>query len=318
LAEKRRPRLIPPPPERQYRRPGVPLVVSVALHVVVGAIIVALLLAPKPTAQWLHSVTHGARPTAEHIQFAAVPQAGNQTTAGKSGGNGIPKSKVKETPRTLVAPTTVPNGIPEAPAPTAPEPDAGGTGAVIGNGGATEGVTPTYHDSRVWVAPGSATAARSGSQQIDSMLSTHIKRLNDSAAMTAQRAPGDWTFHSKDGEAWGMDQKFIRLGPVSIPDAVLAVLPINHLGENPEMGQRERQLNAMRQDIMEGAQRQLNEDDFHRAVKEVRERKEREHEELLRLQQIAKPKPLPPPPTVSSDQNNGSVYSAPPPQPEVQ
>jgi hypothetical protein len=112
-----------------------------------------------------------------------------------------------------------------------------------------------------------------------------------------------------------VDQKFIRLGPVSIPDAVLAVLPINHLGENPELGQRERQLNAMRSDIMQGAQRQMNEDDFHRAVKDVRERKEKEHEELLKLQQQAKPKPPPPPPTIAND---GGTYSTPPAQPEVQ
>jgi hypothetical protein len=138
---------------------------------------------------------------------------------------------------------------------------------------------------------------------------------NDSAAALSEREPGDWTFKSKDGEQWGVDQKFIRLGPVSIPDAVLAVLPINHLGENPELGQRERQLNAMRSDIMQGAQRQMNEDDFHRAVKDVRERKEKEHEELLKLQQQAKPKPPPPPPTIAND---GGTYSTPPAQPEVQ
>jgi hypothetical protein len=317
LAKKSRPQLLPPRPERRERRQGVPLAVSVGLHVVVGVAILELLLAPRPRGQWLHSIAHGSRPVAEHIQFAAVPEAGNQNTPEKAGGNGIPKGKQKVAPRQLVAPSVVPNGIPAAPTETAPQPDAGGTGPVVGNGGAAEGVRPEYHDSRVWVNPGPAVA-KSETQQIDSMLSSHIKRLNDSAAMTAERAPGDWTFKSKDGQEWGMDQKFIRLGPVSIPDAVLAVLPINHLGENPEMGQRERQLNAMRQDIMEGAQRQMNEDDFHRAVKEVRERKEREHEELLRLQQQAKPKPLPPPPTVASDGSNGSVYSAPPPQPEVQ
>jgi hypothetical protein len=208
----------------------------------------------------------------------------------------------------------VPNGLPAVPA-ASPSDNGGGTGAVVGNGGPGEGVRPQFSDPRVWVGPAPVvTAPKSTSQQLDSMLASHVQSHNDS--MVNGRVPGDWTFQGKDGEKWGMDNSLIRLGPVSIPNAVLAMLPINHLGENPVLGQHERQLAVMRQDIMEGAQRQMNEDDFHRAVKEVRERKEREHEEMLKMQQQALPKHLPPPsPTIAND---GSTYGPPPPQPNVQ
>lgn len=304
-----------PQPERRTRRPGVPLAVSVALHVLIGAGILVLLIMPRPRSHWLKQM-HGAAPPVERIGFLQLPQSGKEVNPGKSGGNGQPISKARP-PKTLVAPSAVPTGIPAAPAQPVEPPAGGGTGPVVGNGGATEGVRPQFADPR-FAAPGPlVTAPKSTTQQIDSMLATHVKKYNDSVAMTANKfESGDWTFHSKDGEKWGVDKQFIRLGPVSIPDAVLAVLPINHLGENPTMGQREAQLNAMRQDIMQGAQRQLNEDDFRRAVKEVRERKEKEHEELLKLQQQAKPHPLPPPPTIANDA--GGTYSTPPAQPEVQ
>jgi hypothetical protein len=307
---------MPPPPERRSRRPGVPLAVSVVLHLLIGAGLLELLLMPHPHSNWLKK-TQGSAPPVERIGFLQLPQTGDETKAGKSGGNGQPIVKGAKPPKVLVAPSAVPSTIPAAPTQSAAPPAGGGTGAVVGNGGATEGVRPEYNDPRVWVAPGPVvTAPKTTTQSIDSMLSSHIKVHNDSMAALSEREPGDWTFKSKDGEKWGMDQKFIRLGPVSIPDAVLAVLPINHLGENPELGQRELQLNAMRQDIMQGAQRQMNEDDFHRAVKEVRERKEKEHEELLKLQQQARPKPLPPSPTIAND--GSGTYSTPPSQPEVQ
>jgi hypothetical protein len=306
---------MPPPPDRRSRRPGVPLVVSVVLHAVVGAGLLELLLMPHPHSQWLKR-THGAPPPVERIGFLALPQTGPVNTPGKSGGNGRPISKLRPA-AALVAPSAVPNGVPAAPAPAAPQ-TGGGTGAVVGAGGAGEGIRPQFSDPRVWVAPSPVVSApKSTSQQLDSMLASHVQTLNDSlSTIYGGRQPGDWTFQGKNGERWGIDNSLIRLGPVSIPNAVLAMLPINHLGENPVLGQHERQLAVMRQDIMEGAQRQMNEDDFHRAVKEVRERKEREHEELLKMQQQALSKHLPPP-TTPPTPNDGSTY-APPPQPNVQ
>ena len=317
LADRRKPSLLPPKPARQPRRSGGALAFSVVLHIVIGAGILELFLMAHPHGHWLT----GSRqhpPLVERIGFLALPKAGPAAVVGKNGGNNQPISKKIKPQGPLVAPTGVPNGIPAVPVQPAPS-AGGGTGPVVGTGGATEGVRPEYNDSRLWVAPGSAvTAPKTTSQQLDSALAVSVKASNDSLmVLNGGKQPGDWTFSGKNGEKWGMDSRFIHLGPVSLPDAVLAMLPINHVGENPELGQRERQLNAMHDAIMEGAHRQMNEDDFNRAVKEVRERKEKEHEELVRLQQQARPKPIAPSsPTIAND--GGSVYSPPPPQPEVQ
>ncbi|HWZ58087.1 MAG TPA: hypothetical protein VNW46_03840 [Gemmatimonadaceae bacterium] len=317
MAERpKKPELLPPVPPRTPRRASGALVFSVVLHVLIGAGILELLLAPHPHSNWL-TQTHRPAPPVERIGFLALPKPSTEENAGKNGGNDRPVTPKTKRPAPLVAPSSVPTGLPAAPVkPQAPT-DGGGTGPVVGTGGPTEGIRPQFNDPRVWV--GSApvvTAPKTTSQQLDSALAATMKANNDSLAVVdGGRQPGDWTFHGRNGEKWGVDKQFIRLGPVSIPDAVLAMLPINHVGENPTLGQRERQLNAMHNDIMEGAHRQMNEDDFHKAVKEVRERKEKEHDELLKLQQQAKPKP--PQPTSPTIANDGGTYS-PPPSPDVQ
>jgi hypothetical protein len=62
---------------------------------------------------------------------------------------------------------------------------------------------------------------------------------------------------------------------VSIPTAVLALLPINTTG-NPTMNDRNKLQNQLRADIFWNAQRGMNEADFKKAVRSIRERKERE------------------------------------------
>jgi len=89
---------------------------------------------------------------------------------------------------------------------------------------------------------------------------------------------GDWTVE-KNGKKYGIDQQYIRLGKFSIPTALLALLPFN-AQTNPTVADRNRQQMAMRMDIMEHAQMSLNEEEFRRAVKAIRERKEREHKNL--------------------------------------
>ena len=94
------------------------------------------------------------------------------------------------------------------------------------------------------------------------------------AIASGQRKPGDWTFE-KGGKTYGIDQQYIRLGKVSIPTALLALLPINTTG-NPTVNERNRAQNQLRSDIFSNAQRGMNEADFKKAVKSIRERKERE------------------------------------------
>jgi hypothetical protein len=128
----------------------------------------------------------------------------------------------------------------------------------------------------LWPAPGDVVAApKTATQRLDSVIASLIKPYNDSMAIAAgQRQPGDWTFE-KDGKKYGIDPKFIHLGKFSIPTAILGMLPINAQA-NPIVADRNRISDRLHSDIMSQAQRGMNEADFRKAVKSIRERKERE------------------------------------------
>jgi hypothetical protein len=128
----------------------------------------------------------------------------------------------------------------------------------------------------VWAAPGDIVAApKSAKEKLDSAVASIIAPYNDSVAAAAgARRPGDWTFE-KNGRKYGIDEKFIRLGKISIPTAILALLPINTTG-NPTMNDRNKLQNQLHADIFWNAQRGMNEADFKKAVRSIRERKERE------------------------------------------
>ena len=268
---------------RRWRRPSAALALSLVLHVVLGAGLVALLIMPHTAVNWLH-LDRGTPPVVERIGFVAMPQSGAVTNPGKSGGDNRPVSKTK--PKELVAPQAVPNALPAAPTnATAPQPE-GGAGEVIGQGGATQGIAPVYSNQNkgLWVPPAKVpTAPKTVPQRYDSALAGMVSHYNDSlAALPKEREPGDWTFgKNKD---WGINQKWIKLGPVQLPTALLGLLPLNTTG-NPVLSQREAQLNAMHSDIAYHAQQAMNEDQFRQAVKELRQRKDRE-----RQQQNQKPK----------------------------
>jgi hypothetical protein len=117
-------------------------------------------------------------------------------------------------------------------------------------------------------------------QTIDSLIADAIAPYNDSVAAAAQRRdPTDWTVE-KGGYKWGIDRRAIRLGPVSIPTALLAMLPLNVTG-NPTTIQRDRAFAAMNSDIQWHARQAINEADFLKAVRSIRERKERERAAAL-------------------------------------
>lgn len=289
---------------RRWRRPSAALALSLVLHVVLGAGIIALLIMPHTAANWLH-LTRGEPAVVERIGFIAMPKTGAVTNPGKAGGDNRPVSKTK--PKEIVAPQEVPNGLPTAPAaPTTPAQPEGGAGKVIGQGGATEGIAPIYSDPRPWVPPASVpTAPKTVPQRYDSALAGMVRSYNDSlAALGTERQPGDWTFgKNKD---WGINQKWIKLGPVQLPTALLGLLPLNTTG-NPVLSQREAQLNAMHSDIAYHAWQGMNEDQFRQAVKELRQRKDRERA----LQQNQKPKDDNTAPTLANSSQHDPVIPQP-------
>ena len=122
------------------------------------------------------------------------------------------------------------------------------------------------------------SAPKSAKEKLDSAIVSIIAPFNDSIAIAGQgRKPGDWTFE-KGGRKYGIDPQYIRLGKVSIPTAVLALLPINQQA-NPTSLERNKLQNQLHADIFWNAQRGMNEADFKKSVKSIRERKDRERNE---------------------------------------
>ncbi|GLC26383.1 hypothetical protein [Roseisolibacter agri] len=267
------------------RRPGVPLAVSLTVNaVVIAAFFRAVTGGVDWSALWHPGRSAEVRP--ERIGFVQLPTPA-PPTVGRDGGDGRPKSATpsrRATPQPA-APTEVPTGIPPVGDPTPA--DARGSGEIVGSGGATEGIRPSYTDPRLWTRPGAvATAPRTAKERIDSVIADQFTPVRDSilaaqALAAGQRAPGDWTMKGPGGK-WGMDQSNIHLGKVKIPNAVLALLSGNlqkNLRGNPTEMMNDRRLAEVRADLLRHADREMSEDAFRKAVKEVRARKDRERAE---------------------------------------
>lgn len=250
-----------------------PLAVSIFLHALVAIALVRFLISPAAFTM-IFGKAHSPEVPAERIGFLQLPKSKGPAVQGKSGGDNRPVSK--NPPKKFVAPTEVPAAIPPAPVQPAPSTEDGGSGPLVGSGGPAKGIRPTYTDPRVWAAPGDLVAApKSAKEKMDSAIASIVAPYNDSiAAAAGARQPGDWTFE-KGGRKYGIDPKWIRLGKVSIPTAVLALLPMNTQA-NPTMSERNKLQNQLHADIFWNAQRGMNEADFKKAVKSIRERKERE------------------------------------------
>ena len=258
---------------------------SLALHVVLGAALAYILSLPVPLRRLLDRDAQAPVPT-ERITFVAVPErnveaGARATTRGRGGGDGRQVRRAKAPPP-VVAPTEVPPQLPPVrPAPQARE--EGGSGRVIGSGGPTQGIVPSFSDPRVWAEPGPLVSApKTQAERLDSALASRVAEHNDSLAALAPsgRKPGDWTFE-RGGKKYGIDQQSIYLGGIKIPTAILALLPLKGIQGNPTAMERERVLAAMRSDIQYQAQRAMNEDEFRAAVKRIRERKDRERQRAL-------------------------------------
>jgi hypothetical protein len=253
-----------------------PLVVSIVVHAVIVFALVRFLISPA-IFTFVFGTQRSPEVPAERIGFLRLPKSTGPAVEGRSGGDNRPVAKTPA-PR-LAAPSAIPTVVPPVAPATKPAEDEGGSGPLVGTGGPARGIRPTYSDPRVWAAPGDIVAApKSAKQKLDSAIASIIAPYNDSiAAQAGGRQPGDWTVE-KGGGKWGIDPKFIRLGKVSIPTAILALLPINSTG-NPTTNDRNKLQNQMHADIFWNAQRGMNETDFKKAVRSIRERKEREKAE---------------------------------------
>jgi hypothetical protein len=165
------------------------------------------------------------------------------------------------------------------------------SGPLITGRGAVRGVQPGYTEPRIWIEPQVVTAqALEGEAKLDSAVTSLIAAHRDSMARNTYEPNkferGDWTYTTRDGKKFGIDKQFIRLGPVSIPTALLGFLPLNQVQGNPMEYDRQRRLDMVRSEILAQAQQAMNEEEFRRAVKQIRDRKERERKEAEKKKKV--------------------------------
>lgn len=177
--------------------------------------------------------------------------------------------------------------IPDGRAPAAPLRPAVDTMPAAGHAA----IEPRYGDGRLWVRVtdvlnGNLPAKREAKEmpnhvaRVDSALAEKIRTYMDTVppdSFSVRQAP-KWTTEIA-GQTWGIDGKWIYLGPIKLPTAVLALLPLP--SGNYELAQRNAQLQRMREDLMQAAFRAQSAVEFKRYVKELRERKEAEHQQRI-------------------------------------
>ncbi|HVE77484.1 MAG TPA: hypothetical protein VNA89_01415 [Gemmatimonadaceae bacterium] len=268
--------------EPKRRRIDGTWLVSIVVHVVAIVGLWSILRLPYPLSRYFRDQERAEFPV-ERIGFIRLPVA-EVPQPGERGGDDRPAraDRPEATSAPIVAPVETPTAVPPTPAaPVAPVEEAG-TGPAIGGGGPTRGVRPTFADPRVWGAPGPLVVApKTPDERLDSVIVSSLQSTLDSIAL-AQRArkPGDWTVE-RDGKKYGWDEKGIRLGSFTLPQAVLALLPLN-VQANPRLNDPTHRTAAMREDLLRGAQTALNEQEFKNRVRAIRQRKDREREEARR------------------------------------
>ena len=268
-------------PNRDYRS----LALSLALHVALGVLVLRAAVGSGSMLGYFRGATPRDTPATEKVIYVPLPHGGGDSARTQAdGGNNRAAAPNVISAAPLRAPISIPTTLPLA-TPKAPQSgDRVGSGPLVGGGGPLRGVQPSYADPRVWSGPGPIVGEpKTEDERRDSVLEQRLSRYRDSLAVATRGAekqgPPSWVL-DRNGEKYGIDQKYIHLGKFSLPTALLAALPFNTAKyTNPIAQERLRQQEAIRLEINEQAQRRLNEAEFRTAVKNIRERKERERKE---------------------------------------
>ncbi|HEX7023233.1 MAG TPA: hypothetical protein VF187_00320 [Gemmatimonadales bacterium] len=146
-------------------------------------------------------------------------------------------------------------------------------------------IGPALGEGKLWIRPLPAPPRElardlTGNhfQLVDSAVSAIVQAYIDSvlsAPSAAGAAPPSWT-KQIFGKTFGIDSKYIYLGGLRIPSAVLALLPIKG-GTTMEYSQANR-LSLIREDLQRASARAQTMEDFKRAIRELRAERERQKE----------------------------------------
>ena len=265
------------PRKPEKRSPGA-IVVSVALHIVFGAVLFNAVLGSNDIAEWLIG-PHGTI-TKEKIQMVAVRPPGGHSNAGGAPVNAAIKASTPGRANILAAPTVIPTTVPDASGGRGGSGGGIGAGYGSGSGAGVRGVVPGY-DPRLY--PGAAEAprvVRTPKERLDSVIMERFAEYADSLdknprSNVTEDGRADLTF-TRGGKKYGWTQRGIVLGNITLPAPLLALLPLNKIGGNPSALLRAENPWQMHNQIQAGAQVALNAETFNQRVKRIRERRDRE------------------------------------------
>jgi hypothetical protein len=157
---------------------------------------------------------------------------------------------------------------------------------------------PRVGDGRLWVSPrpalpGPVADVLYGPKETrDTSAIVRLRVMVDSlnevvdSVQRIQRRP-TWTVGRGEGgiPKFGIDSQFIHVAGIKIPTAALALIGNLLPQGNFDEAMRARQLEGMRQDLLQAAARAQTLHDFQRYVRELRERNQEERDAERRRQQ---------------------------------
>ncbi len=160
-------------------------------------------------------------------------------------------------------------------------------------------IGPALGEGKLWVRPlplppqdlVRALTGRTHIELVDSAVTAIVQVYIDSVlnAEPANSPLPSWTTRVGDQQV-GIDSRWIYLGPIKIPTAlVAALLPIGGGSAETADYPKFRQLQQMREDVQYAARRAQTIQDFKRAIKELRAQRERERD-FIKNQKIPPPK----------------------------
>jgi hypothetical protein len=277
---------------RDYRS----LATSLALHVLGVALLVRIVMVPSTLMTMFRQEPRLVPPPPEKVTYLALAPRRDTSVARAQIDGGDDRRAAPNLPVApmLRAPVTVPSTLPPAPKIAVTTGEPGGSGPLVGGGGALRGVQPSYGDGRLWPEPGPLIGApKSDDERRDSVFASLLGKYQDSLnlAERGQVGPGErpsWIFN-RGGQEYGIDKNKIHLGKFSLPSALLYQLPLaKYQGDIT----RDRERNLIAQDMYDATHRRLNEQQFREAVKAIRARKERERREADAAKHGVDPNPL--------------------------
>lgn len=268
------------PPSRVFPRWW--LVPSVAIHLVVLSAVVESSMERRFAADRDNIFLLGALP----------PQGSSEKVLSLPGPSASPRRRA----RTAGVPLGAVAGATEAPDTTrlAIHVGAGGrdtaatasSGASAGRDYVGRGVAalqPALGNGALWVRPIIELTFSDRRIRLDSAVATRMRIMADSVD---KHPPADpyadpytsrpWTFKA-GGKTYGIDAQGLHLGSFTLPTALLAFLSMPE--GNINQARANRALMQMRGDILRAAARADAEDDFRKAVRDLRARRDKERQE---------------------------------------